>query len=111
MCIYDMCSLMNVFLQVVMSHATHLYFDHPYEPDPEERGLYWAPRFIDTLKTFGFMPDHLYQNIDFTRMGAPLNREDVCGANNAECPELQKPENVIGKPYLFKRKEIVIFSC
>jgi hexosaminidase len=52
------------FLQVVMSHATHLYFDHPYEPDPEERGLYWAPRFIDTLKTFGFMPDHLYQNID-----------------------------------------------
>jgi hypothetical protein len=44
-------------------------------------------------------------------MGAPLNREDVCGANNAECPELQKPENVIGKPYLFKRKENVIFSC
>ena len=23
-----------------------MYFDHPYEPDPEERGFYWAPRSV-----------------------------------------------------------------
>ena len=79
-----------------MSHATHLYFDHPYEPDPEERGLYWAPRFTDTLKSFGYMPDNLYANIDVTRMGAPLSRHDVCGDNDKKCPSLQKSENIIG---------------
>ncbi|CAG5129713.1 unnamed protein product [Candidula unifasciata] len=31
--------------KVILSHATHLYFDHPDEPDPEERGNYWATRF------------------------------------------------------------------
>ncbi len=80
-----------------MSHATHLYFDHPYEPDPLERGLYWAPRFTDSLKTFGFMPDTLYDNIDFTRMGKPLNRTDVCGTNDVNCPSLQAPDNIIGE--------------
>lgn len=28
-----------------MSHATHLYLDHAQEPDPDERGRYWAARF------------------------------------------------------------------
>ena len=36
--------------QVVLSHATHLYFDHPHEPDPRERGYYWATRFASTEK-------------------------------------------------------------
>ena len=58
-----------------MSHATHLYFDHPYEPDPDERGLYWAPRFIDSYKTFGFMPDNLYENIDYSRGGQTIVKE------------------------------------
>ena len=53
--------------QVVVSHATHFYFDHPQEPDPEERGYYWATRFQDTYKTFGYMPDDVYSNIDTTR--------------------------------------------
>jgi len=55
-----------------MSQATNLYFDHPYEPDPEERGLYWATRFTDTHKTFGFMPDNIYANADFRRDGNPI---------------------------------------
>ena len=54
-------------------------------------------RFTDSLKTFGFMPDTLYDNIDFTRMGKPLNRTDVCGTNDVNCPSLQAPENIIGE--------------
>ncbi|XP_020912807.1 uncharacterized protein LOC110250538 [Exaiptasia diaphana] len=87
--------LANAGYKVVMTQATHLYFDHPYEPDPEERGYYWAPRFIDTRKTFGFMPDDLYENADFTRMGDPII--DLC--NNmykGKCVPLKKPENVAG---------------
>ncbi len=40
--------------QVVLSAATHLYFDHPSEPDPDERGFYWATRYTDMHKTFSF---------------------------------------------------------
>ena len=53
-----------------MSQATHLYFDQPYEPDPEERGEYWASRFTESKKVFSFMPDDLYANSDVTRSGA-----------------------------------------
>ena len=78
-----------------MTQATHLYFDHPYEPDPEERGYYWAPRFIDTRKTFGFMPDDLYANADFTRMGDPI--VDLCeNMYKGKCVPLRKPENIAG---------------
>ena len=80
-----------------MSHGTHLYFDHPYEPDPEERGLYWATRFTDSVKTFGYLPDSLYENIDVTRMGVPLKKADVCGVNNEKCPALKIPENIVGE--------------
>ncbi|CAC5362528.1 HEXA_B [Mytilus coruscus] len=86
----------NSGYKVIMSHETHLYFDHPYEPDPEERGLYWAPRYTDSYKSFRFLPDNLYENIDVTRMGAPLNKSYVCGVNNNKCPSLQKPENIAG---------------
>ena len=80
-----------------MSQGTHLYFDHPYEPDPEERGYYWATRFTDTRKVFGFMPDDLYANIDTERSGKVLTREDVCKDENKDCPSLNKPDNVIGR--------------
>ncbi|XP_050411821.1 uncharacterized protein LOC126826788 [Patella vulgata] len=88
--------LANAGYKVIMAQATHLYFDHPYEPDPVERGYYWAPRFADAKKTFGFMPANLYENIDVTRFGKPLTKEDVCGAENEHCPALTKPENVAG---------------
>ena len=48
---------------MVLSHVTHLYFDHPQEPDPEERGFYWGTRFIDARKTFNYQPDNVYKNI------------------------------------------------
>ena len=80
-----------------MSQATHLYFDHPQEPDPEERGLYWATRFTDAYKTFGFLPDSLYDNIVEERSGKPLTKADVCGADMAKCDRLKRPENIIGE--------------
>lgn len=86
-------------LQVVLTQATHLYFDHPYEPDPEERGYYWAPRFIDTRKTFGFMPDDVYANADFTRMGDPII--NLCEEMyKGKCVPLKKPQNIAGNTHL-----------
>ncbi|WAQ95735.1 HEX-like protein [Mya arenaria] len=49
----------NAGFKVILTQATNLYFDHPQEPDPEERGLYWATRFTDTKKVFRFMPESL----------------------------------------------------
>ena len=45
-----------------MAHATHLYFDHPQEPDPEEKGLTWATRYIDDKKVFDYRPEDLFGN-------------------------------------------------
>ena len=87
-------NLANNGYDVVFNQATHMYFDHPYEPDPNERGYYWAPRFTDTRKTFGFMPDDLYANADVTRAGAPITKEDVVAA--AGVKSLERPENVLG---------------
>lgn len=84
-----------------MAQATHLYFDHPYEPDPEERGFYWATRFTDTPKVFGFMPDDLYANIKVKRTGAPLTREEFCRTQDV-CPDLMHKENVVGMAFLKK---------
>lgn len=107
--------MLNVckIVQVVMSQATHLYFDHPYEPDPEERGYYWAPRFTDTRKTFGFMPENLYNNADVARSGQPLTEEQVCGKDAKNCVKLEKPENIVGKVsrFNFASLIIIIFLC
>ena len=86
--------LANSGYDVVYNHATHLYFDHPYEPDPEERGCYWAPRFTDTRKTFGYMPDNIYANADFTRAGAPITEQEVF--DSAPVKYLERPYNVLG---------------
>ncbi|XP_013417098.1 uncharacterized protein LOC106178458 [Lingula anatina] len=86
--------LANAGYQVVMSQATHLYFDHPQELDPEERGFYWATRFTDTKKVFGFLPDNLYANADFKRSGEPITEKELC--KTGQCVPLQKPENILG---------------
>lgn len=94
---YELIVNVHVDFQVIMAQATHLYFDHPYEPDPEERGLYWAPRFTNTRKTFSFMPSDLYANADVDRSGNPIEHEDLCGEDGEDCPKLKKPENIFGK--------------
>lgn len=86
--------LANAGYEPILSPATHLYFDHPYETNAEERGYYWAARYTDTAKVFGFMPDNLYANADKTRMGAPIkNLEALVGR---ALPALEKPENLRG---------------
>lgn len=87
----------NAGYKVVLNHATHLFLDFPSEPDPEERGYYWATRVIPLRKTFTYCPDDIYANIDadFDRMGSALNRSAIC-ATNATCPSLEKPSNILG---------------
>lgn len=86
--------LANNGYEVILSHATHLYFDHPYEAHPEERGYYWATRYTDAAKVFSYMPDNLYANADKTRAGATIdNLEALVGR---ELPALEKPENILG---------------
>ncbi|RYZ92778.1 MAG: beta-N-acetylhexosaminidase, partial [Moraxellaceae bacterium] len=86
--------LANAGYQVILSPGTHLYFDHPYEANAEERGYYWATRYSDTEKVFGFMPDNYYANADRTNAGAPItNLEALVGR---ELPPLKKPENMVG---------------
>lgn len=86
--------LANAGYQVVLSHGTHLYFDHPYEAHPEERGYYWASRFTDVAKVFGYMPDNLYANADKTREGKVIDNLEVLLGK--ELPPLEKPENILG---------------
>jgi len=86
--------LANDGYQVILSHGTHLYFDHPYEAHPLERGYYWAARATDTQKVFGYMPDDLYANADVTRDLDPIdNLEALVGR---ALPQLEKPENILG---------------
>lgn len=87
--------LANEGYKTVLAHATHLYFDMPYEPDPEERGYYWATRFTDTKKTFGYMPDSLYDNAKDDRFGKPTNKDELCKEKNS-CPPLVKKSNIVG---------------
>nr|WP_086939149.1 family 20 glycosylhydrolase [Thaumasiovibrio occultus] len=87
-------NLANNGFKVIYNHATHFYFDHPYEPDPNERGYYWAPRYTDTRKTFGYMPDDVFANADFTRAGVPITKAEV--VEKATAKSLEHPENVAG---------------
>ncbi|XP_046370643.2 uncharacterized protein LOC124145039 [Haliotis rufescens] len=89
-------NLANNGYKVVMCPATLLNFDFPYEPDPLERGYYWAARYIDSRKAFSFMPENLYGNIDTQRSGEPISHEEACGSNNEKCPPLLKPGNIVG---------------
>ncbi len=86
--------LANEGFQVILSHGTHLYFDHPYEAHPKERGYYWASRYTSTEKAFSYMPDNVYANADFTREGKRIdNLEALVGR---ALPKLKKPENILG---------------
>lgn len=86
--------LANAGYQVVLSHGTHLYFDHPHEAHPEERGYYWATRYTDAARVFAYAPDDLYANADRTRAGQPI--EDLETLLGRALPTLQKPENIMG---------------
>lgn len=86
--------LANNGYQVVLSPGTHLYFDHPHEAHPDERGYYWATRYTGIDKVFGFMPDDLYANADTTRSGAPIT--DLAALVGRPLPALTQPQNILG---------------
>ncbi|WAR15559.1 HEX-like protein [Mya arenaria] len=79
--------------KVILELVTHLYWDFPQEPDPEDRGLYWGTRFTDTRKVFNLMPDDIYANADVDPMGVPVNLTAIC--HNRPCPQPQKTENIV----------------
>ncbi|GGW62900.1 family 20 glycosylhydrolase [Alishewanella tabrizica] len=84
----------NQGYHVVQSPGTHLYFDHPQEAHPEERGFYWATRYNDTERVFFYRPDHLYHNAEFKRDGTPIT--DLAALVGRPLPALEKPENMLG---------------
>ena len=63
---------------------------------PNENGFYWASRFTDLLKVFSYRPMNFYANADYTNFGDEYQSGEVCRANPTHCPELLKPENIIG---------------
>ena len=85
-----------VLWQIVLTSTSHLYFDNPQEPDPEDWGLHWATRYVDTKRTFYYRPDAFYENIDFGFWGDRMNKDSVCG-EKLKCIDIQKPENIIGQ--------------
>ena len=86
--------LANAGYGVVISSATHLYFDHPHEAHASERGYHWATRYSDLSKVFGFMPDNLYANADKTFTGADIENLNAL-VGRVHVP-LKKPENILG---------------
>lgn len=85
-------------VQVIMTPGTHMYFDHPQEPDPEERGLYWACRYTDTRKVFEFAPQNLFSNADVRLTGEPITSEDLKEMLlDPDFEPLEKPGNIVGE--------------
>ncbi|AJJ10377.1 chitobiase [Yersinia rohdei] len=54
----------NKGYEVVASNPDYVYFDMPYEVNPNERGYYWATRFTDEAKVFSFAPNNMPQNAE-----------------------------------------------
>lgn len=49
----------------VLSLPDVLYFDFPYQADPQEPGYYWGARNTDSFQVFQFMPDNLPVHAEF----------------------------------------------
>lgn len=80
--------LLALPIQVILSHATHLYLDHPYEPDFDERGLFWATSYIDTRKVFNYLVPTSRQS---------LLRRSVCDQYwMDDCALPKKLDNFVG---------------
>ena len=82
---------MIFIFQVVLSFGSYLYFDHPYEPDPEERGLYWATRKISNYDVWSFHQNMIHED---DHLDCPKSVSD-----KSDCLQLKKPENIVGKVF------------
>ena len=61
----------NKGYQVVLSHATNLYFDLAYSKHPDEIGYHWAG-YTDTKKAFEYRPFNIYANGKTDKLGNPV---------------------------------------
>ena len=68
----------NLDQQTILSIPDVLYFDFPYEANPQESGYYWASRQTNSYKVFQFMPDNLPAHAGIWRdaNGQPLPLKD-----------------------------------
>jgi len=62
--ISGLAELAEADFDIIMANPDYLYFDFPYEVNPEERGYYWAARFNSVYKVFTFAPENLAQNAE-----------------------------------------------
>lgn len=91
-------------MQVILAHATHLYIDHPYEPDPEEIGLFWATRSISTRTVFDYVVpvDNRKVNV------SSFVQNELCKLYAmSKCFPLTAPDNIIGKSFL----SLTLWEC
>jgi hexosaminidase len=78
--------------QVVLGSADYLYLDHAQEADPREPGAYWATRFTDLRKLFGFISGNPAANAALT----PECANGACAYFFAGATPVTRPENIIG---------------
>ena len=89
-----------ITLQVILAYGSYLYFDHPYEADPDERGLYWATRKISTYDAWRFHENLIYKD---DHLPCP---DSV--PVKSECHQLNKKDNIIGTSYIHSNIFILI---
>lgn len=54
----------NKGFEITISNPDYVYFDFPYEVNPNESGYYWGTRFNDERKVFAFAPNNMPQNAE-----------------------------------------------
>ncbi|GFO15381.1 beta-hexosaminidase [Plakobranchus ocellatus] len=86
-------TMANMGYKVVLASATNLYLDHAQEPDPAERGLVWATRFVNTKRSFSYSPLQLYRSTNVDLRG---KRVVPCENDTYFCPSLMNPESIEG---------------
>lgn len=82
----------NAGYKVVLSQASRLYLDHPYEADEEEIGLFWATRSINSRLMFTFTVPLFADKNAISYHEA----RRVYGLRPHDDTELYRPENIIG---------------
>lgn len=65
--------LANAGFKVVLSNVTNNYFDLAYNKNPMDPGYYWGG-FVDTKKSWQFVPLNVYNEQLTTRDGAPVDQ-------------------------------------
>lgn len=85
--------LANAGYPVVLCNASNLYFDLAYDKDPEISGLYWAG-YVDTRKAYEFAPFNLFQTASMSKMGVPLDRDQLAAGKERLSTSSQK--NILG---------------